>query len=287
MMNLGKAKDFFSAYYEGSLDRGLTQSFESRLKEDAQLQAEYRAFERTMESLGHMGSIEIEPPADLHEKIAARLDRAIWEQKREKSPVNGLSWWKGLVMGAAIAAGVFVAFIGFSGKFHNGAANTAGIVPTLAASEQFSFASRNGVVSMSYPTVNHLNVVVRDAAGRVLSSVELNNQDMPSKPLVNPTDRAQLVSIETATDAPRTYVALPGHARDLSTTGKGSLKDLAVALAGHYGKPVVVDAFEEADKTTSWDFTSADAVDAANTAVKSLGLAIQEGPTGVVHIQKN
>ncbi len=84
-MTLAKAKDYFSAYHEGSLDRGLKQAFETRLREDTQLQAEYRAFERTMKELEAFGCVEVEPPSDLHDKIAARLDKAIWDQKRQKN----------------------------------------------------------------------------------------------------------------------------------------------------------------------------------------------------------
>src|SRR5438270_5999926 len=132
-MNLAKAKDYFSAYYEGSLDRGLRQSFEARLNEDAQLQAEYRAFERTMRDLGAMGQIEIEPPEDLHDKIAARLDYALWEQKRQKAPLMGVPWWKGLAMGLAVAAGVLAAFFGV----HSYQVNAAGVIPTPSPVEGF------------------------------------------------------------------------------------------------------------------------------------------------------
>src|SRR5947209_1700267 len=107
-MNLAKARDYFSAYYEGSLERGLKQAFETRLAEDAQLQAEFAAFEKTMKGLEAFGAVEIEPPADLHERITARLDHAIWEQKRTASRFTGLGWWKMGFMGAAVAAGLFV-----------------------------------------------------------------------------------------------------------------------------------------------------------------------------------
>src|SRR5437016_300995 len=187
-MNLAKAKDYFSAYYEGSLDRGLQQSFEARLKEDAQLQAEYRAFERTMQDLGAMGKIEIEPPEDLHDKIAARLDYALWEQKRQKAPLMGLSWWKGLVMGLAVAAGIVTAFIGV----HSYRADTAGTgIPFMNVPvEGFEVVMQNPTsVVVSHPRVAHMQVLIRDeATGELKDSEVLTNQPIQSKPLENVAD---------------------------------------------------------------------------------------------------
>src|SRR3989442_1402138 len=39
-MNINKAREFFSAYYENKLDLGLKQSFERELRSDAQIQVD-------------------------------------------------------------------------------------------------------------------------------------------------------------------------------------------------------------------------------------------------------
>src|SRR5579859_1468627 len=181
-MNLGKARDYFSAYYEGSLDRGLKQSFEARLKEDAQLQAEYRAFERTMAGLGALGRIEIEPPADLHEKISARLDRAVWDQKRAKTN-SWFALWKVFVLGAAAATAVFVGF--YKLNANGDSQNRAGIagLPTPGSEAQFKFSSRNQTVYLSFPTVDHATVVIKDGNGKILDSEALDHQGISDKPL--------------------------------------------------------------------------------------------------------
>jgi hypothetical protein len=287
-MNLGKAKDYFSSYYEGSLDRGLKQSFEARLSEDAQLQAEYRAFERTMKDLEAFGTVEIEPPEDLHERIAARLDRAVWEQKRQKSPAILLSWWKGLVVGGVAVAGIFVAIFGMNG-FHVKNANEAGLVggqPVVA--EQFSFSAADKLVKLSYPSVNHRVILIRDGQDQVLERLELNSQGIIDKVLKNNADTAQLLSVQAEDlSSPKTYIALPGKLEDSTSVGKGSVKEMALALAAHYGKPVILDAKDAADKQTSWSFTAADAFTAANGAAPDLGLAVEQRASGVIVIQKN
>jgi len=286
-MNLGKARDYFSAYYEGSLDRGLKQSFEGRLREDAQLQTEYKAFERTMKDLEALGLVEIEPPADLHEKISARLDRAVWEQKRAKSPGLNLSWWKAFVMGAAVVSGLFIGLYKLHAYGLPDPSNAAGVMQIIPESQaQFSLESRNQSTYLSFPAVDHATVVIKDSSGKVLDSVVLDHQGIDKKPLANDSDSAQLLSIETADETgPLTYVALPGKKRDATATGKGSVKDLAVALAGHYGETVVVQAKRDADKNVSWDLSSGDATAAARDSVKALGLSISEEEKGFILIQ--
>lgn len=283
-MNLAKARDYFSAYYEGSLDRGLKQTFEAHLNEDSKLQAEYAAFEKTMKGLEAFGAIEIEPPADLHEKISARLDHAIWEQKRVNSRFAGLGWLKLGIMGAAVAAGLVLALFKLNG---HSSANVASVFPTGSSSE-FAFKPGNQGLDLSYPSVDHATVIIKNANGEVTASLPLNHQGINDKPLENKSDSAQLLSVETEDQStPVTYVALPGSTRDTNTVGKGTLKSLALALAGHYGKPVIIQAPDDADRSTSWDLSVADELAATRTAVQALNLAVSEKISGVITIEKS
>src|SRR5579862_7354737 len=77
-----KARDFFSAYHEGNLEPGILVSFEQKLNGDAALRAEYDRFATTLDQLSALRDTQIEPPVDLNERIAARLDRHVWEQKQ-------------------------------------------------------------------------------------------------------------------------------------------------------------------------------------------------------------
>ena len=83
-MNIEKAREFYSAYHEGSLDKGLKQAFERQLETDAQVAAEFRLFKQAMEELSQLESEAIEVPSDLHDRISARLDLHILEQRRKK-----------------------------------------------------------------------------------------------------------------------------------------------------------------------------------------------------------
>ena len=71
-MNQSKARDFYSAYYEGTLDFGLTQAFERALTTEAEVKAEYEQFVRVMEDLKVCKPL-VEPPEDLHLKIRERV----------------------------------------------------------------------------------------------------------------------------------------------------------------------------------------------------------------------
>ena len=97
-LNHEKAREYFSAYHEGTLERGLKETFERALSTDAQVQAEYRAFERLMGSLESLKAEAPEPEFDLHEAIARRLDKHIYDEaRRAKHPI--FAWWKSAALG--------------------------------------------------------------------------------------------------------------------------------------------------------------------------------------------
>ena len=56
-MNHDKAREFFSAYYEGTLESGLRQQLEARFRADAHLKADYAAFVETIEALGELAAM--------------------------------------------------------------------------------------------------------------------------------------------------------------------------------------------------------------------------------------
>ena len=75
-MTHDKAREFFSAYYEGTLEPGLRASLGRRLEADARLQAEYDAFVGTVTSLDALRHEAVAIPAYLSDRIALRLDPA-------------------------------------------------------------------------------------------------------------------------------------------------------------------------------------------------------------------
>jgi hypothetical protein len=288
-MTLAKAKDYFSAYYEGSLDRGLKQALETRMREDAQLQSEYRAFERTMQALESFGTVEIEPPADLHDKISARLDKVVWEQKRQKASGFSFAWWKGLVAVSAAAACIF-GFLSYSKNQANvsPASVFGGSGNSSAAQFTFGAATANGrSLEMSYPA-GDAKVSIKDAEGHFLGEpMDLQGREIKSKPLENSSDAAQLITVEADLNdnsSVASYVALAGKTKDPATTGKGTVKDMALAIAAHYQIPVVVQNKVDGDAPTSWDLSVPDPLGAAHAALTGLSVSVQQDKSGILLI---
>ncbi|HTQ08499.1 MAG TPA: hypothetical protein VMI31_00360, partial [Fimbriimonadaceae bacterium] len=81
-----KAREFFSAYHEGTLEPGFRVSFEQKLKSDYAVRHEFESFVRAMEKLDALRDEEIEIPADLHDRITARLDRHLYERRKSATP---------------------------------------------------------------------------------------------------------------------------------------------------------------------------------------------------------
>lgn len=287
-MTLAKAKDYFSAYYEGSLDRGLKQAFETRLREDAQLQAEYRAFERTMKELEAFGCVEIEPPSDLHDRIAARLDKAIWDQKRQKTSALNFAWWK-LLGAVSVAAACVIGVLTYTD--HQSQSSPANIVGGGSGNPvpfKFTFKSNadNGrIVNLTFPATD-ATVSIKDGSGNSVS----NSVAPGGQVIQNGAKTVKILNVEADSGdetIAESSIAVPGTEKDANTTGKGTVKDLAVAIAGHIQKPVVIQNSSDGTKAVSWDLTTNDYLGAATGSLKGLGLSISETANGVILIQPN
>lgn len=277
-MNVNKAREYFSAYFEGSLDRGLKQSFEQALGQDAQLQAEYKAFERTMAELATMSANEVEPPADLHDRIVARLDRHVWEQKQAKPGGIG-AWWHRLAIGVAATAVLAIALVQLNS---NSQTSSAGIVPVPVNSGKskvsLGISPKGLTLSHSQAT---LSITLLDSEGKEIDSVTLNNERLEGKLLANSSEHAQLVGIAVS-GKQVLWVAIPGSKRTPLEKAAGSIKDLARALANAYGKPVSVDA-AKASLKVSWaagDEIVAVAKEAVNR--HSLGVELRPVDSGEI-----
>ncbi len=251
-MNVNKAREYFSAYHEGSLDRGLCQSFERAMREDAQLQAEYRAFDRTMEELSKLSAVTVEPPDDLHEMIAARLDRQIWETKQtQKSGMAG--WWRTLAIGAAAVAVLAIAL--FQANRNNDPNKSqAGVIPELPVTPKSHVdisASTKGV-TLTYVSAKDQTIVFNDADGKELERIMLKTNDrVMNKELANQGEHAMLISIKIGDELP-IWVALPGSAKGEFTNGSGTLKQMIQGIADSYQMPVVLNT-DQADAAVTWE----------------------------------
>lgn len=258
-MNLNKAREYYSAYYEGSLERGLREGFERALREEAQVQAEYRAFEATMRQLDSMKSVEVATPDDLHERIMARIDRHAWDKKQSLRP-GVFAWWKAAVL---VGAGALVIALSTMQNGKQPDINTAGsgLMPNQARLEVR--ASQGGVL-LDYPPVPNRTLTIKDADGKVLETIQLRNQRMAGKPLTNQSANAKIVTVEI--EGKPMHIAIPGIDRGQKSLGQGSFRELALDIANATGVPVVLN-LKDADELLTW---TVDPNDAHETAAKAL-----------------
>jgi hypothetical protein len=281
-MNLNKARDFYSAYYEQSLDEGLRQAFERAMAQDAQVSAEYRQFVRIMEELKAL-DVPVAVPSDLHAKIRSKVDAHInGLESKSKAP----SWffgWKPIAYGAMASVLIIAGLISLSNKGSKSIA-TAGMGPVAEASPKLTVES--GVLTLRFATARANGVTVTDVAeGRSLFSQQLSGQQLVT-PIENSSEDAVLVSIQFSSQYDPLVVAVPGSELGTEQEGSGTLADMALALAERYAAPIVIPA-GSANLKVDWQFVGTDALVAAKDELDKLGLKSEIGSGGLVLVTAN
>jgi len=277
-MNHDKAREFFSAYYEGTLDGGLRQSLEAKLKADADLQSDYAAFVETVEELNALKSEEIEIPIFLSDRIATRLEQVQTDRK------TGFETWALWLRGVTVA-GLGAAAILFAIPFVKGnhSASNAGAISSGATQDEINFKTEGSKLMLQYQASGTKTIVVSSpSTGKEIQRFSLNGQKIES-PIENSLSNGVLFKIEAVGDKNSRMIAVPGSSLDKTRTGSGSIQDLAVAIAGHYRIPVVVDA-SDVTRHVSWSFSSPDARSAASQALKTEGYSVDQRQEGMLQI---
>lgn len=253
-----KARDFFSAYYEGSLEPGLCVSFEQKLKADSRLKDEYTSFARTMGDLGVLASEEIEIPEDLHERITARLDRHIYDRKRSAQPAWSV-WIRNFAFAAVGAIAVFGAILALNNR--GGGPLTAGIASVSASKEKIGYAITDAGINLTFAPATPKAVIVTDAEGKLLSrSVAGDDPRAQFNTLLsNPLMNASVFGVSIEGSQSIEYFAIPGKERSSVGDGEGTLVEMAKAVADYYKVPVHVDVALPTEKV-SWTFATPDVV---------------------------
>lgn len=288
MMNAEKAREFFSAYYEGTLDGGLKQAFERALAADARIGAEYEAFKRTCAQLELLKTPVPAPPYDLHDRIMAKLDLHLLNEKKKPALGFGLRLRNALTLGVAA-----VAIFGAVASLNNtGVINVASLFGggSPKPADVFTVGVRDGRLGLVYRTAERRTLTFRIAStGEVLKRVQIDGSDAPSgktlnSPLANSSEEAVLIQVDIQGEKNPLLIAVPGSRRTEPSSGSGTVGDLALALADCYGKPVVVAS--RSNDAVAWDFTkAADAVSAAADALKGTERSVDERRGQVIWIQ--
>lgn len=284
-MNNDKAQDFFSAYREGTLDSGLRQQFEQKLVQDAGLSSAFAAFNRTMDKLDALKLEEVAIPSDLNDRVRARVDLAVHQQKRgAPSPIFLL--WRNLALAGVAAALVIVSLTSLGRHGQANGPSTSAVGSFTGTGEQVTFKQLADVrgVQMEFTPSTEKTLIVRDGIdGRELKRDILDGRNIVARPLVNDQPLAALMSVVVEGDARETLVALPGTRATKQSSGQGQIKDLAVALASYYRQPVIVDVSDPTASAT-WSFATVDQSQAAKTALDGQKYTVSTLSSGLLKI---
>lgn len=284
-MNQEKVREFFSAYYEGTLDSGLQQTMSATLSKDPILLDEYRKFERTYEELGKLKFEVIEIPFDLHSRITTKLDQHVAETN--KSLPAGWTIWVRNVTLAGVAAAAIVGAV-LSLRPNTGSeVSPAGVsfpVTTEETPAHVDAVLRQGVVKLEFSPNEPKTVEIRKGLeGEVLRTVELDGNSMSSS-LENTGDSAISFAATVKEDRSVTIVAVPGKlVSQASSSGEGTLEQFAVALADAYNVPVLLQV-KDPKAPVKWDLTDKDVVRAATSVVDQHAYNVMKRESGLVSI---
>ena len=272
-MNQEKAKEFFSNYYEGTLEPGLKQALEQAMNRDAIIREDYKDFEQTYEGLGSLKFETIEIPFDLNDKILANIDRHVYETRKNRQPS-----WMVWLRNVAIAGVSCVALLGaaLSLRKLNGPTASAGPIALGNTKDELSIEPTNNhaIVLDFTPSQTNTLTITQGLGGAELSrETVLQGKELTSN-LQNPNADAAVFDIqESAGDTRSTLIALPGSSSPTAKAGQGNLEDLAKALASYYKVPVEVHVAEPA-VNVNWNFESPDALNAARATLDATRYAI-------------
>ena len=231
-MNPDKARELFSEYREGILDGALKTSFETALSANPALKKEYREFDGLLSEFEQSRYVEIEAPFDLHDKIMARIDKNLFEERRNAKT----NWFSGRRLGllSGVAA---IAIIGtiVSIKSTGNETSTGDFLSGTNASG-LGLSTKDGKLIVKHGASSDSSVLVKDeSTGKLVQRFELNGKSLES-PQENKGDAAVLLRIESNTDT--FLVAIPGRRANVEFEGTGTAKDLAKIAADTYREPV-------------------------------------------------
>lgn len=282
-MNITKARDFYSEYYEGTLDGGLKQAFESALQSDPHIQSEYQEFVATMQRLAELPEQTIEIPFDLHDRISARLDRHVYETTRQTQP-SGRFQWRYAFLGAVAATAIFAAVIALRPGDGQGPGQASLIGgPSRETRPQISVV--DGQAQLSYRIQSKVVVTVRDeATGVVLQEFNSANAELAVK-ITNSRPDPVVVKVEFSNGLEPIRLALPGTTGTEIREGTGPLEAVALAIAQTFRVPVIIEA-DSAKGDVTWKFDAADTAMTISSRLAESDVRLETRSTGVMALSR-
>lgn len=284
-MKPDKATDYFSAYYEGTLPLGLKSQFETLLSTNPSVADQYATFAAALLELDEARNIEIEPPADLHERIMRRVDRAAYEQKEQVRKGFFGQWRLALFGGAAaiaIVAGV-VTLTRPDGKSDSTyEANTLGLsVPVRQTEARMEFLPRDGapMVQVQSPVDDVIRVTVYPG-NTVLAEQKISARGTLNFPITNSNPEGAVIGVRQLQGAASLWVALPGTGK-VTLEGNGTLGEFIQHLANRQ-KSIVVLESKNPEEGLTWKFTG-EAATAVETSLDPVAVEVKSTYIRVRH----
>jgi len=278
-MNLNKARDFYSAYYEGSLDAGLTQAFERALENEAEVKAEYEQFVRIMKDLDGLGQ-PVDVPDNLHLMIRDRVDAHILATEGKDKSGAGFFAWRPLAYGAVAAAAVIGVLFSLSGQGNNELSE--GAILSDVTDSPPTITAQGKALTLNFASADKNGVTIYDTDGQTIYQRSLDSQKLEC-PLTNSTSEATVVRVEFAQGYSPLTVGVPGTTVITRGAGIGSISDFVKAIADSYAVPVVLDV-QDASQNVSWNFENSDVAGSISDELAELGLKSEIGQDGVLWI---
>lgn len=273
-MTHDKAREYFSAYHEGTLEPGLRASLERKIAGDSALRSEYEAFSATVGVLDALRFETIESPSYLSDRIASRLESA-----RETASVPFWASWFGQRPASSQASPRFVWAVGLAACALLASIGLKG----MQSADTFRATFYDGTGTDSVRWVKSDDGVTATFAGgdaRQLSVIPQGGQAenyrlADRQPLEvtfsNPNVTTHRFTVTSGKDVVATIV-LPGRRPGSKKPGSGTVDDFAAALADSYRVPVVIKG-TPAGGTLKWTFESMEPRTAAEQGLDGQGSA--------------
>lgn len=281
-----KAREFFSAYSEGTLDAGLAHAFEAKLRADDKIRLEYEQFEATLKELESLRFEQIEIPFDLNDRISAAVDKSIYDRKRTAQP-SWLLWIRNLAVAGMAAGAVFGAYLSINKTQDQGSPviGSPVAVPAQRSIEQIQYSKTPNGLRMEYRPTKAQSVTIRGGeAGEEVLSIGSEGRVHELK---NSQPDAAVFEVVMPDETVTTIVIVPGSVRKEVEASQGSVVNLAKAIADKFGIPIVLKT-EKAQLEISWPaLTEADALKASQTGLQNLTGVVPDTRDGVLFIGDN
>ena len=254
-----KSIEYFSAYYEGTLEPVLKDQFESLLMSDALIAEQYAGFVDSIESLAVLADNRPEAPTDLHEIIMRKVDLNAYELKKSQSKFSFANLKVGFIgLAASIALGA--AFMALNPS--NSKDSTASMIPgssnALAVYAGLSLEVVDGKVMMNLNSTMPETVTVSNAeTGAQMKQYNLKANQSLIAPILNELAEGSVASINTLNGADQLIIAIPAPSAERNISGEGSILEMAKAFANYSQKPVQL-LMKDTSTPVRWKFVSND-----------------------------